>query len=139
VTTYDERARASADRMLAPKSRGGKGQVVKLEGLSVGAYDTADATAVVTTATAVYGLGVEEAYSTSRIDGSLIRAGDTKFHLGTEKLTSAGASTGQRLTAPVVDQTLVTLADGSVWTVKNVERIAPAGLVAMYTLQLRNG
>lgn len=139
MTAYDERARASADRMLAPKSRGGKGQVVKLEGLTAGAYDTSDATAVVATAAAVYGSGVEEAYLTSRIDGSLIRAGDKKFHLGTAKLTSAGASTGQRLSAPVVDQTLVTFPDGSVWTVKNVESVSPAGLAVMWTLSLRNG
>lgn len=129
MTAYDVRFRATAARSLNTIAAGGKGQAVTLT-RQTGAYDTSTGVNTLTTTTQT-GSGVEGAYSSRAIDGELVKRGDKLFYL------SALNSAGTALTAPVADETLVTLADGAGWTVKHVETTAPAGLAVMYTLQLR--
>lgn len=129
MTAYDVRAKAQAARTLNTKANGGRGQAVTLT-RQTGSYDTSTGVNTLTTTTQT-GSGVEEAYSSRSIDGALIKVGDKKFLLS--PLNSSGAD----LTAPVADETTITLADASVWTVKRVDPLAPAGTVVMFTLQLR--
>lgn len=128
---YDDRAAAMAARMLAPKPRG-KGQVVTL--VQPGAGGTFDPATDATTGGSApiehQGSGVEEAYSSNSIDGRLIQAGDVKLMLSPVKLD------GSSMPMPVADSWMLTKSDGD-WAVKRVDRTAPAGLVAMYVLQLR--
>ncbi len=130
MTAYDVRAKAQAARVLNTIAGGGKGQAVTLTRQVTGGYNLANGTDTLTTTTQT-GSGVDMDYSSRAIDGDLVKAGDRKLLLS--PLNSAGAA----LTAPVADETTVTLADGSVWTVKRVETLAPAGTVILFTLQLR--
>jgi len=128
---YDDRAVAMAARMLAPKPRG-KGQVVTLLQPGVGGtFDPAtDATTGGSAPIEHQGSGVEEAYSSSSIDGRQIQAGDIKFMLSPEKLDGAA------MPQPLADTWTLQKSDGE-WSIKKVDRVAPAGLAAMYVLQLR--
>jgi len=124
VTFYAEMAE-TAQALIAEF-----GQVVTLTESIPGAYDTAlskPAAPDVTTQTAV---GVVREYSCHRIDGTLIQAGDLLLITGPK--TTADAA----LTEPTVESG-VTLADQTVWTVKRVETVKPAGVVLAYRLQLR--
>ena len=69
-------------------------------------------------------------YSSRSIDGTLIMAGDKMLKLS--PLDTSGA----QLTPPKPEST-VTMADGTVWTVKRVEAKNPAGVAVLYTLQVR--
>lgn len=132
MVAYDVRARNTAVRMLKPKSQGGKGQEVTVEIVSGGTFDPATDTTTGETTTTETGSGVEEAYSAQSIDGTTILSGDVKFLLSPLK------TDGTALTAPVADRSTLTKDDGA-WIVKKVDRIAPAGTVVMYILQLRKG
>lgn len=128
---YDDRARAQAARMLAPKPRG-KGQAVTLrQPASGGTYDPAtDTTSGATPAQTHDGSGVEEFYSAQSIDGDKIQDGDVRFLLSPLKIDGAD------MPLPVAESWTLTKSDGE-WLIKRVDRIAPAGLVAYYQLQLR--
>lgn len=130
MASYDERARAAAARALAPIAQGGKGQAVTITTSTPGTFDPATSIVPVTDVVQT-GSGVEEAYSSRSVDGTLILVGDKKF------LLSPLNSVGGVLTAPKPDKSVLTLADGSRWTVKRVDPLAPAGLATMFTLQLR--
>jgi hypothetical protein len=124
VTFYAEMAE-TAQALMAEF-----GQVVTLTESTPGAYDTAlskPAAPDVTTQTAV---GVVREYSSHSIDGTLIQAGDLLLITGPK--TTAGAA----LAEPTVESG-VTFADETVWTVKRVETVKPAGVVLAYRLQLR--
>jgi len=117
--------------MLAPIAQGGKGQVVTITTPFAGVHDPATGTVSTGSATTQTGSGVEEAYSSFSVDGERVRASDKKFLLS--PLNSAGAA----ITAPVADRDTLTLADASIWTIKKVDALKPAGMAVMYTLQLR--
>jgi hypothetical protein len=124
VTFYAEMAE-TAQALMAEF-----GQVVTLTESTPGTYDPAQskpAAPDVTTQTAV---GVVRDYSSRSIDGTLIQAGDRLLITGPK--TTAGAA----LAEPTVESG-VTLADETVWTVKRVETVKPAGFVLAYRLQLR--
>lgn len=130
MANYDVRARAAAGRALAPIAQGGKGQVVTISTSTPGVFNPATSVTPVVTVVQT-GSGVEEAYQARSIDGTLILVGDKKFIL------SPFNSAGGLLTKPEPDKSTVTLADGSLWTVKRVDPLSPAGLDIMFTLQLR--
>lgn len=124
MTFYSEMADTAAE-LLAEF-----GQAVTLTESTPGTYDPAQskpAAPDVTTQTAV---GVVREYSSRSIDGTLIQAGDRLLIVGPK------TTAGQALSEPTVESTL-TLADGSVWTVKRVEAMNPAGTALAYRLQLR--
>jgi hypothetical protein len=129
MTAYDTRAKAQAARMLNTIANGGKGQAVTITRQSAGAYDPATGTAAITTTTQS-GTGVELDYTIRELDSTLIQQGDKKLLLS--PLNAAGAA----LTKPEIDDT-VTLADSSVWTIKNNRPLSPAGTVILFELQLR--
>jgi hypothetical protein len=81
-------------------------------------------TAVVTSCS-----GVEEVYSARDIDGTLIKAGDTRFLLS--PLNQAGAEIPEPRTGDTIT------IGAKQWRIQAVEPLAPAGLTVMYTLQLR--
>ena len=130
VTDYDVRARTTAGRLLNSKANGGKGQAITLTRQSTGTYNPATGTNAVTTSTQNC-TGVVIEYDAKAIDGDLVRMGDKKLLLS--PLNTAGTA----ITAPVPDESTVTLADASVWTVKNVDTLDPAGTAILYTLQIR--
>ena len=132
MVDYDLRARAQAARMLAPKSRGGKGQEVTVrQPASGGTYDPAtDSTTGGSPAQDHTGSGVEENYSALTLASGAVAAGDIKFLLSPLK------ADGSAMSEPVADAWTITLG-GKTWTIKKVDRIAPAELPAMFELQLR--
>lgn len=127
---YDDRAQATAARVLAPKSAGGKGQQVTLEVTDQGAYDPTTGATGTGSITRQTGSGIEEHFRSTQIDGALIMVGDVKFMLS--PLTTAGAL----ITTAVVDA-LVEYPDGRKWRVKGAEPFAPAGTLVYTTLHLR--
>ena len=99
------------------------GQAVTITRRTSGAYAVATGIATVTSSTQ-RGTGAVFDWQNRDIDGTLIRTGDKRLIL-----SAVG------ITAPAVDDT-VTIG-GTVYTVKVVKPLAPAGTVVMYELNLR--
>lgn len=130
MSTYDERAVAQASRMLAPKPKG-KGQVVTITTPGTTTNDPATDMPVVGAPIIQTGSGVATKFSALSIDGTLILAKDRKFLLSPVKID------GTPIVQPVPDRDTITLADSKTYAIKKCDPLAPAGLAAMYTLQLR--
>lgn len=108
------------------------GQAVTITRSTAGAYNTASGTAALTPTTE-NGTGAEVAFTEQAIAGTLVQGGDKKL------LVSPLKTDGTALTKPQADTDTVTLLDGSVWTVKAVDTLAPAGVNVLFTLLLRKG
>ena len=130
MASYDERAQATAARMLAPKASGGKGQTVVLDLATSGAYAPASGTVGAVAGARQTGSGIEEHYRADRIDGRLVLAGDVRFML------SPLATSGEVITT-AVPGAVVAYEDGREWAVISTEPFAPAGVLAYTYLQLR--
>lgn len=129
MTAYDVKARATAARLLASLTSGGKGQAVTLKTRTLGARNAATGTRVQATTTQT-GAGVEQAYSAREIDGTQIKAGDKQFMLS--GLDAAGAA----LSPGPSPSDLLTVG-GVDWTIINVDPVQPAGTPIYFVLQLR--
>ncbi|AZD93024.1 MULTISPECIES: hypothetical protein [Pseudomonas] len=124
---YD-RAKASAARMLAPRSKGGKGLELSLLQIANGEYDPETGTGG-ETITTFEGSGFRENYSLKDIDGSLIKQGDVKILIS--PLLLDGADTPK----PTTQDKL--LFDGETYTVQAVDPWSYAGLVVGFSVQAR--
>lgn len=118
--------RATADAMIAAK-----GQAVTLTRRASGSYDPATGAAAITTSTQTgkgvilpLGAGLRKMAGTNIPDGAV------------QCLLSGLDATGTALTAPSIDDTL-TDANSRVWTVIEVNPLAPAGLPIMFDLTLK--
>lgn len=132
MADYDARFLATAGRLLAPKSKGGKGQVVTLhQPATDGVFDPATDTTTPGTDEADHeGSGVEENYSAFSVAGGVVAAGDVKFLLSALKVD------GTLMPKPEADRDTLIRADGE-WAIKKVDPLMPAGMAIMFTLQLR--
>lgn len=134
MTAYDVRARATAARLLAPISQGGKAQAITLTHTAPRAYDTAAGTTtpVVTTQT---GSGVVFEYNTfirsgiRNEPGSMVQAGDKQLLLSPLK------ADGTALTAPQVNDTASVA--GVVYTITAVAPLSPAGTPIYFECNIR--
>ena len=124
MTFYGDMAATSAELLTE------FGQAVTLTESTPGAYNTATGEPAAPDVTNQSAVGVVRDYSSRSIDGTLIQVGDRLLIVGPK--TTAGAV----LAEPTVESG-VTLADETVWTVKRVETVKPAGVVLAYRLQLR--
>jgi len=124
---YD-RAKASAARMLAPRSKGGKGLELSLVRVTTGDYDPETGTTPVTTVQ-YDGSGFRENYKQSDIDGSRIKQGDVKFLISPVLLNAAD------MPQPVSQDKI--LFDGDTYTVQNVDPWDYAGLAVGFSVQAR--
>lgn len=127
---FDQRARETAARMLAPKASGGKGQVVTIRAATHAGYAPATGAASVGSTAFQTGSGIEEAYKSREIDGTTIKAGDKRLML------SPLNSTGGDMTLPAPGD-LLQYASGQKWRIIAVEPYAPAGLWVYAYLHLR--
>jgi hypothetical protein len=96
-------------------------------------YDPATPNAPAAAPVSVTAYGCVFPYSSNRIGtqpDSLIRAGDRQL------LLAALDINGATLSEPPPDAQ-VTLADGSLWLVKNPQPLAPAGVPVMYDITIR--
>lgn len=123
---YD-RAKALATRMLAPRSKGGKGLDLVLRREIVGEYDP-DAPAV-PSELVVNGSGFREEYDNKYIDGTLIVRGDVKL------LVSPVQLTGEDMPTPLSNDRIQF--DGTTYTVIAVGPWNYAGLAVGFELQVR--
>lgn len=106
-------------------------EVTVCQPASGGTYNPAtDTTSGATPAVNHIGSGAEDKYSAFSVASGVVAAGDVKFML------SAVKADGTPMPKPVADSWTVTMGS-AVWTIKNVERIAPAGVAVLYELQLR--
>lgn len=124
---YD-RAKASAARMLAPRSSGGKGLELSLVRATTGEYDPDTSTTPVTT-TQHDGSGFRENYRQQDIDGTLIKRGDVKI------LMSPVLLNGADMPQPVSQDKI--LFDGDTYTVQHVDPWDYAGLAVGFSVQAR--
>jgi len=124
---YD-RAKASAARMLAPRSKGGKGLELSLVRVTTGEYDPETGTTPVTTIQ-YDGSGLRENYRQQDIDGSLIKQGDVKI------LVSPLLLDGADMPQPISQDKI--LFDGDAYTVQNVDPWDYAGLAVGFSVQAR--
>lgn len=123
---YD-RAKALATRMLAPRSKGGKGLELVLRREIIGEYDP-DAPPT-PTEMVVSGSGFREEYDNKYIDGTLIVRGDVKL------LVSPVQLTGEDMPTPLSSDRIQF--DGTTYTVIAVGPWNYAGLAVGFELQVR--
>lgn len=124
---YD-RAKATASRQLAPRSRGGKGLELTLRRIVSGEYDPETGTSPSTT-TDYAGSGLRQSYDLKDVDGTLILAGDVKFLVSPVLLD--GSDTPEPQTLDIV------LFDGQQYTVQSVKPWNYAGLAVGFEVQAR--
>ncbi|MGY3172431.1 hypothetical protein ACVWYU_001808 [Pseudomonas sp. TE12234] len=124
---YD-RAKASAARMLAPRSKGGKGLELSLLRVTTGEYDPESGTTPATTVQ-YDGSGFRENYNQRDIDGSRIKQGDVKILIS--PLLLDGTDTPQPISQDKI------LFDGDTYTVQNVDPWDYAGLAVGFSVQAR--
>lgn len=124
---YD-RGKALAVRMLAPRSRGGKGLEMTLTRSAKGPRDP-DTGGSSTVVTSFLGSGLRETYEQKDIDGSLIKIGDVKLLVSPVQL--AGPDMPQPATQDKV------LFDGKLYTVIQVNPWNYAGLAVGFEVQAR--
>lgn len=127
VDIYD-RAKAGAARMLAPRSRGGKGLELSLTRVVAGEYDPDIGTSPTTT-TQYDGSGFRENYRQQDVDGTVIKQGDVKI------LVSPLLLDGADMPLPISQDTI--LFDGVTYTVQNVAPWDYAGLAVGFSVQAR--
>jgi len=123
---YD-RAKATATRMLAPRSKGGKGLELVLRREIIGEYDP-DAPPV-PSELVVNGSGFREEYDNQYIDGTLIVRGDVKLLVSPVQLTGEDMPTPQNNDRITFDGTVYTVISASPWNF--------AGLAVGFELQVR--
>jgi hypothetical protein len=128
MTDIYDRAKVMAIRLLAPRSKGGKGLELSLIRVTSGDYDP-DSGNMPTTPDQFDGSGVRENYKSSDIDGTLIKRGDVKL------LISPVLLTGADMPKPVSQDKI--LFDGDTYTVQNVEPWNYAGLNVGFSVQAR--
>ncbi|MGY2271027.1 MULTISPECIES: hypothetical protein [Pseudomonas] len=124
---YD-RAKASAARMLAPRSRGGKGLELSLIRVTTGEYDPEVGGSPVLTEQ-FDGSGLRQNYRQQDIDGSLIKQGDVKILISPVLLD--GADTPQPVTLDNI------AFDGETYTVQHVDPWDYAGIAVGFSVQAR--
>lgn len=123
---YD-RAKALATRMLAPRSKGGKGLELVLRREIIGEYDPDAPPAP--SELVVNGSGLREEYDNKYIDGTLIVRGDVKL------LVSPVQLTGEDMPTPLSNDRIQF--DGTTYTVIAVGPWNYAGLAVGFELQVR--
>ncbi len=138
MSDYDVRARATAARLMAAVSKGGKGQAITIVGTtSEGTYDPATSTITGAVSPTQYGYGVVIEYSSFlraglRDDpGSLIKSGDKQL------LISAMDVSGNPLLPQPAPGDLVTLASGATYKIMTVAPLAPSGVAIFYDCNIR--
>lgn len=124
---YD-RAKASAARMLAPRSAGGKGLALTLGKKVTGAYDPATGSSTSTT-TSYSGSGFRSEYELKDVDGILIKQGDVEI------LVSPLQVSGGDMPAPAAGDTITF--DGVTYSVMSVQPWNFAGLAVGFQVQAR--
>ena len=123
---YD-RSKALATRMLAPRSKGGKGLELVLRREIIGEYDPDAPT--VPSELVVNGSGFREEYDAKYIDGTLIVRGDVKL------LVSPVQLSGADMPIPLSNDRIEF--DGTTYTVITVGPWNYAGLAVGFELQVR--
>ena len=123
---YD-RAKAMATRMLAPRSKGGKGLELVLRRETLGEYDPDAPSAP--SELVVNGSGFREEYDNKYIDGTLIVRGDVKLLVSPVQLSGADMPT------PLSNDRIQF--DGTTYTVIAVGPWNYAGLAVGFELQVR--
>ena len=124
---YD-RSKALAVRMLAPRSKGGKGAELTLTKTQKGPRDP-DTGGSSTIVTSFGGSGMRENYVQKDIDGSLIKIGDVKF------LVSPVLLSGVDMPQPATQDKI--LFEGKLYTVIQVNPWNYAGLAVGFEVQAR--
>lgn len=124
---YD-RAKATVTRMLAPRSKGGKGLELSLIRGTTGEYDPETGGSAVTIEQ-FDGSGFRENYRQQDIDGSLIKQGDVKILISPVLLD--GADTPQPVTLDKI------AFDGDTYTVQHVDPWDYAGIAVGFSVQAR--
>ena len=123
---YD-RSKALATRMLAPRSKGGKGLELVLRRESIGEYDPDAPSAP--SEMVVNGSGFREEYDNKYIDGTLIVRGDVKL------LVSPAQLNGADMPTPLSNDRIQF--DGTTYSVIAVGPWNYAGLAVGFELQVR--
>lgn len=129
--TYDVRAAAQAARNLAPKTKGGKGQVLTVILPSVGnVFDPVTRKNIQAPPVRHEGSGIELFYESREIDGKSILTGDRKLMISPKK------TNGEDM--PEFDsKAIIELASGVQLQVINAGALKPAGVVVYYEAQAR--
>lgn len=124
---YD-RSKALATRLLAPRSKGGKGLETTMTHSIIGEYDPTDGSTN-TTLQEFDTSAFRDTYNQANIDGTLILQGDVRL------LVSPVQLDGSDLQAPVIGDTFSF--DGVVYKAINVSPYNYAGLNVGFEVQAR--
>lgn len=125
---YD-RAKATAARMLGPRSKGGKGLELTLRRVTQGEYDPETSSSAGGSTIDYQGSGFRENYALKDIDGTLIKQGDFKI------LISPVLLNGGDMQKPSTQD--IVLFDGETYTIHAVDPMDYAGLAVGFYVQAR--
>lgn len=123
-----DRGRATAIRMLAPRSKGGKGLELTLVQRTQGAYDPITGGSSVTEQRYV-GSALRDHFSMDDVDGTFIRVGDVRLLLSPVQIN------GQDMPEPATQDRIEF--DGDVYTALNVKPWNYAGVTCGFEVQAR--
>lgn len=127
MDVYD-RAKATAKRMLAPRSAGGKGLAMTLRRTVPGEYDPTTGTSSETT-TDYAGSAFRQDFDLKDIDGSLVKSGDVLF------LVSPVLLDGSDTPEPKTQDKIIF--DGQTYNVESVKPWNYAGMACGFEVQGR--
>lgn len=125
---YD-RSKALATRLLAPRSKGGKGLELTVSRTITGVYDPSTTTTTGDTVVEYDGSAFRDTYSQDDIDGTLILQSDVKL------LVSPVQLDGSDMPAPLIGDDL--LFGGTTYKAHNVQPWNYAGLAVGFQVQAR--
>lgn len=101
------------------------GQKVTITRKVQGSYNASTSSRTITTSTQTNVDALVEEYKQNEIDGSMIQVGDIKMHIPALNVNQPS------------NNDMITTADSTSFTIKNVSVISPSGSPILYTLQLR--
>lgn len=101
------------------------GQKVTITRKVQGSYNASTGSRAITTSTQTNVDALIEEYKQNEIDGSMIQLGDIKMHIPALNVNQPS------------NNDMITTADSTSFTIKNVSVISPSGSPILYTLQLR--
>jgi hypothetical protein len=120
----------NADALLADF-----GQTVTVTSKTAGAYDPATGTSAITTTTKT---GYAVLLDYARVDtGKLNADGSPVLITDKQCYLSVLTGDGNSMPEPTPDMTLITDVGGTIYTVKNLKKISPAGTPVLYELNVR--
>lgn len=127
---YAQRAVLSSAKSLAHRSKGGKGQTIKVTIKGESVFDPQTQAATAPAPVVHVGSGIELGYEIREIDGTKIKVGDKKLLLSPKKQDGSNMPTFDA-------KAKIEMEGGAKYSVVRCDPLQPTGLPIMFEVQVR--